>query len=117
MADFKQTLLSIGKISAKAALDHFLPGATGLIQLAENIHGAKTGEEKGALVTTLSETLLASMAKSGKLTEAVPAVTAIAAVVKDTVTAMKADGTLQEAGILKMSSQSYQVVVIGKLPE
>lgn len=117
MADIRKILATAGKVAASVVLNTYLPGAGGIIQQVENLHGANTGTEKKALATKLATDVLESLAKSGKLAGAAPVLAEVEAAVQAVVTAMKADGTLEEAGVLKLAGQSYQVIVLGKLPE
>lgn len=117
MPDIRKILATVGRVAASVALGRLLPGAGGLIQVAEDILGARTGPEKLSLVTALAAQILETMAKAGKLAGAAPAIEEVTRHVQQTVDAMRADGTLQQAGILATGGSTYSVVILGKLPE
>lgn len=120
MANWKNILNALavaGKVAAPVALNAILPGSGGIVQLVEYAFGAGTGAEKKAVAAQIGMVLLDAMAKSGRLDSAAPAVAEIEKTVQTVVDAMKSDGTLEEVGMLKLGRKSYQITVMGKLPE
>lgn len=117
MANIRDILLTVGKVSASIVLNTFLPGSGGIIQTVENLLGPSTGAEKKKLAITMASTILDSLAKAGKLESAAPTAADIAQTIQATVDLMKANGQLEETGVMKVGGLSYQVIVMGKLPE
>ncbi|MEN6535360.1 MAG: hypothetical protein ABFD89_16975 [Bryobacteraceae bacterium] len=117
MANIKQILATVGKVAAPLVLNTILPGSGGIIQVVEDLLGSKTGTEKKVLATNLAAQILDTLAKSGKLTGAAPALAEIQTAVQAMVDQMKADGSLSENGTMTVAGKTYQITVIGRLPE
>jgi len=117
MANIRDVLLTVGKVSASVVLNTFLPGSGGIIQLVEDMLGPKTGDEKKKLAVTMASTILDSLAKAGKLDAAAPSAADVAQVVQATLDNMKANGVLEQAGLMSINGLKYRVTVIGLLPE
>ncbi len=114
----KDTLLTVGKVAASVVLNAYLPGATGIIQQVEDLLGPKTGSEKKTLAVKMASNLLETLAKSGKLDGAAPAIADVEATVEKILAAMKATGQLIESkdGVLDLGAEGkFKVVVVGKM--
>ncbi len=114
----KDTLLTVGKVAASVVLNAYLPGATGIIQQVEDLLGPKTGSEKKTLAVKMASSLLETLAKSGKLDGAAPALAEVETTVEKILAAMKATGQLIESkeGTLDLGSEGkFRLIVIGKV--
>ena len=113
----KSTLLKVGKVAASVILQRYLPGAGGFIQQAEDLLGSKTGSEKKSMAAKMALEVLTTLAKSGRLEGAAPALVEVEAAVDQIVAAMKATGELIESkeGTLTTSEGNFRVIVVGKI--
>jgi len=113
----KNILLTTGKVAASIVLQTYLPGATGIIQQVEDLLGPKTGSEKKKLAAQMSLNVLSTLAKSGKLDGAAPALAEVETAVEQILAAMKATNQLVESkeGTLAVGGETFRIVVIGKI--